>query len=103
MMTLNFSRISSATWALVASTLVLLGTVRPATAGGSSSELAAALARIDPILLEQGERDIRAWLDARIAATGDFGVYPFGGHYVRVSGDTMTVDLNRGGTADSAA
>ena len=66
-------------------------------------ELAAVLTKIDRTLLEQNEQDIRAWLDARIAATGDFGVYSFGYTSVQVKGDTAKVDLNRGALADSAA
>lgn len=42
------------------------------------AELDAVLAKLDRTLLEQNEGDIHAWLDARISATGDFGVYSFG-------------------------
>ena len=39
-------------------------------------ELESALENIDMQLYEQSEADIRAWLDARIAQYGEFGVYP---------------------------
>jgi hypothetical protein len=66
------------------------------------AELAAVLTKLDRKMLDQNEQDIRAWLDARIAATGDFGVYSFGYDSVKVQGDTAKVDLNRGALADSA-
>lgn len=69
----------------------------------TTPELAAVLTKIDRTLLEQNEQDIGAWLDARIAATGDFGVYSFGYTSVQVKEDTAKVDLNRGALADSAA
>ena len=67
------------------------------------AELAAVLTKLDRKLLDKNEQDIRAWLDARIAATGDFGVYSFGYDSVKVQGDTAKVDLNRGALGDSAA
>jgi hypothetical protein len=84
--------------------LALCTTVETATAAEQGqAELDAVIAKLDRTLLEQNERDIRAWLDARIAATGDFGVYSFGYDCVQVKGDAATVDLNRGALADSAA
>ena len=82
---------------------VLSATFVAAAEHEAPTELDAVLAKLDRTLLEQNERDIRAWLDARIAATGDFGVYSFGYSCVQVQGDTAKVDLNRGALADAAA
>jgi len=90
---------------LCASALFIGKSAASVTAAGAETpaELAAVLAKLDRTLLQQNEQDIRAWLDARIAATGDFGVYSFGYDSVQVKGDTAKVDLNRGALADSAA
>lgn len=74
----------------VATILLALGaTIETATAAEQGqTDLDAVLAKLDRKLLEQNERDIRAWLDARISATGDFGVYSFGYTCVQVKGDT---------------
>lgn len=83
------------------------GETKPQLCQGNFQSEAQALeehvTRIDSKLVEETERDIRAWLDARIAATGDFGVYPFMRDELRLDGDTLKLDLNRGGCADSAA
>jgi hypothetical protein len=68
------------------------------------AELETRLKKIDMRLYAQTEADIRDWLDARIKATGAFGVYPFfSGKYVRTGENKATIDLNRGALADSAA
>ncbi len=61
------------------------------------------LEKIDMKLYEQSKADIRAWLDARIKESGDFGVYSFGWSCLQIKGDIANVDLNRGAFADSAA
>ena len=60
-------------------------------------------AKIDRTLPDQSERDIRAWLDARIEESGDFGLYSFGWTCLRIKGDVAQADLNRGAFADAAA
>jgi hypothetical protein len=65
--------------------------------------LADLAARIDAKLLADSEADIRVWLDARIRASGQFGVYSFGWSSLRIRGDVAKVDLNRGAFADAAA
>jgi hypothetical protein len=57
--------------------------------------------RIDRVLLEQNEQDIRAWLDTVIIEDGDLGLYNYG--LRRINEDTMRVNLNRGQYADAAA
>ena len=72
-------------------------------AADARDELKAAIAKIDVKLYEQSLADVRAWLDARIRESGDFGVYSFGWSSVRIRGNTAQVDLNRGAHADAAA
>lgn len=61
------------------------------------------LAKIDGTLLERSEQDIRAWLDARIRESGDFGLYSFGWTSLQIKGDLAQAKLNRGAFADAAA
>ena len=60
-----------AVWLVLALTAI-------AAAADARDELRAATAKIDVKLYEQGLADVRAWLDARIKESGDFGVYSFG-------------------------
>ena len=72
------------------------------TLADTQAELDAAINKIDMKLYEQSEADIRAWLNARIAAADGFPVYPWNGNG-RLGGDSAQLNLNRGALADSAA
>jgi len=69
----------------------------------TQAELTAALKKIDMKLYEQCEADVRAWLDARIARYGDFGVYPDLLGHARIEGDRAHFNLSRGGICDAGA
>jgi hypothetical protein len=66
-------------------------------------ELQGLLAKIDMELYEQCKADVRAWLDARIAAAGYVGIYDFWGPRINPRADRVAIDLNRGAFADTAA
>ena len=71
----------------------------------TQAELDEALKKIDVQLYEQSQADVRAWLDARIAKYGDFGVYEFWADdlNVKIRGDRAEFSLGRGGICDCAA
>ncbi len=68
----------------------------------NTEALEKALFRIDMELYERSLRDIRDWLDARIAEYGELGLYAFGQGLSFKEGE-VHVCMNRGGFADSAA
>jgi len=90
------------TVALLAGLALAWISAAPADAG-VKEDLDQAVKKIDKDLYEQSVADIRAWLDKRIEASGEFGVYSFGWSHLRIRGDVADLDLNRGGFADSAA
>ena len=69
----------------------------------TQAELDAATAKIDMQLYRQCEADVRAWLDARMAIYGDFGVYPDLLGHAHVDGDRAHFNLSRGGICDAGA
>ena len=89
--------------ALAAAVFGLLVLADSQAQADTQTELDAAITKIDMQLYEQGEADIRAWLDARIATYGDFGVYPDLLGHVRVEGDRAQFNLSRGGICDAGA
>ena len=68
----------------------------------TQAELDAAVEKIDMTLYEQSEVDVRAWLDARIALYGDFGVHSDLAK-VNIQGDRADFHLGRGGICDAGA
>jgi outer membrane protein assembly factor BamB len=94
-----FANMQQCLWTIVFMFAIYLSNVTQADAQSTLGKLTSG---IDRVLMEQNEQDIRAWLDARIKESGDFGVYNFGWH-LSFKGDTAKADLNRGGLADAAA
>lgn len=74
-----------------------------ARAEDSPANLQALINQIDMEIYEQSKTDIRAWLDARIAAAGYTGLYDFWSPRISPDGDQVRIDLNRGAFADTAA
>lgn len=76
-------------------------------AAAAPDELEAAVKKIDMALYAQCEADVRAWLDARLAKYGDFGVFPDlpqNGHVaIDDDGRAATFALYRGGICDAGA
>jgi len=90
--------------AVVAGALAALGSAPAAAA--TPDELEAAVRKIDRALYAQCEADVRAWLDARLAKYGDFGVFPdLPPHHLAIDDDgrAATFNLGRGGICDAGA
>ena len=91
--------------AFMAGALAALGSAPAAAA--TPDELEAAVQKIDMALYAQCEADVRAWLDARLAKYGDFGVFPDLPHLGHVviddNGGAATFGLWRGGICDAGA